>query len=166
MPRVAEHHSSSVDLVSDPALRAEVQGALRLNDIKMSCGVPYLPLTCPEREIKAQSSSGVPFDAALESALRSFLEDDSDVESPLSLVRGEAEEKGMGPVELLRRYMNQAASSLVLVPREGPDSHPEHGESVVKNWVFRLSLPQLSDHIYWAVVDRSGLKPTYNYGFN
>ena len=31
---------------------------------------------------------------------------------------------------------------------------------------FSESLESLSDHGHWAVVDRTGQKPTYNYGFN
>ena len=43
---------------------------------------------------------------------------------------------------------------------------PEDGERVEENWIFVLSLPDLSDHIYWAIVDREGKLPAYNYGFN
>ncbi|MBP9707995.1 MAG: hypothetical protein KBD78_10140 [Oligoflexales bacterium] len=43
---------------------------------------------------------------------------------------------------------------------------PHDGESIKANWVFRLAIPSLSDHIYWSVVDPQGQKQTYTYGFN
>ena len=48
-----------------------------------------------------------------------------------------------------------------------PDYYPpEEGEKVDDNWVFFLSLPTLSDHLYWVIVNRNGEKDPYLYGFN
>lgn len=63
------------------------------------------------------------------------------------------------------------SETLVLTLDNGLDEDgetwmPEGGESVVDNWVFRLYIPNLSDHIYWAVVDQTGARAAYNYGFN
>lgn len=43
---------------------------------------------------------------------------------------------------------------------------PENGETAADNWVFSLSLSQLSDHLYWVIIDRQGEKEPYVYGFN
>ena len=46
----------------------------------------------------------------------------------------------------------------------------EYQESIEDNWVFFLSMPELSDHLYWAVVQRfrssEGGVIVSNYGFN
>ena len=42
----------------------------------------------------------------------------------------------------------------------------QEGEQIQANWIFVLMAESLSDHIQWAIVDRSGLRETYNYGFN
>ena len=67
--------------------------------------------------------------------------------------------------EMLGISMVQELNNDWLVPLE--DVYPpENGESVNDNWVFMLQLPTLSDHLFWAIVDRNGVKETYNYGFN
>ncbi len=45
---------------------------------------------------------------------------------------------------------------------------PPDGASIEENYVFQLILPQLSDHVYFAVIPRrvSEENPPYNYGFN
>jgi hypothetical protein len=43
---------------------------------------------------------------------------------------------------------------------------PEQGESLQDNWIFFLSVPTLSDHLYWVIVDRKGQTAPYLYGFN
>ena len=61
--------------------------------------------------------------------------------------------------------MNRQDSSLELI---GPQSRfpPENRESLAESWSFYLSMDALSDHLFWAIVDRSGAQPAYNYGFN
>jgi hypothetical protein len=34
------------------------------------------------------------------------------------------------------------------------------------NWIFSLYLPDLSDHLYWIVIDRATSGDAYIYGFN
>ena len=43
---------------------------------------------------------------------------------------------------------------------------PEHGERPDTAWCFCLRIAELSDVLHWAIVDRAGVQPTYNYGFN
>lgn len=40
---------------------------------------------------------------------------------------------------------------------------PLNGESLQLYWIFGLELFDLTDNIYWILVDRKGEKPTYNY---
>lgn len=108
-------------------------------------------------------------------ALRSFLRDASDIESPLALATQLALEEINLPLEannpwvvkrakeILHVNLNQYTSELRFV---SPDEKPEHGETVKRNWIIRLKIPTLSDHIFWAVVERSGAIAPYNYGFN
>jgi hypothetical protein len=49
---------------------------------------------------------------------------------------------------------------------QGQSYPPEQGENAQDNWVFVLHIPSLSDHIYWAIVDRQGKVAPYLYGFN
>ena len=109
-------------------------------------------------------------------ALRSFLKDASDIESPLALATQLALEelnlpfdKANNPCvvkrakEILHVNLNRYTSELRFV---SPDEKPEHGETVKRNWIIRLKIPTLSDHIFWAIVERSGAIAPYNYGFN
>lgn len=109
-------------------------------------------------------------------ALSSFFEDSRHIESPLALTTQLAlEELGLPfesaqdqkvidkAKEILYLHLNQYDSEIrfVFVGEE-----PEHGESVANNWIIRLKIPTLSDHIFWAVVERNGKVLPYNYGFN
>lgn len=115
---------------------------------------------------------------ALAAALKSFLEDGTRIESPRSIIR---ETFGLFPDRIpdaeaqiatrLRDFLQ--SGELQLLPNEEWDEEedydftpPEDRESTTENWIFSLRLPQLSDHIYWVVVDRSGKRAPYNYGFN
>ena len=69
----------------------------------------------------------------------------------------------------LREQMQNPETSLALHLGgiiKGQDYPPEQGESTQDNWIFVLRVPTLSDHLYWVIVDRSGSKAPYLYGFN
>jgi hypothetical protein len=126
------------------------------------------------------SACKVTFRRGLEKALISILHDMSDIASPLEIAIHAAEMKYhidmKYPIpqnslyltkQLLRKFLNSNESSISI--GENVDDNflsPEAGESVTDNWVFIIYLPELSDHVYWAIVDKSGKKKTYNYGFN
>lgn len=93
-------------------------------------------------------------ESAVSLALESFLTDSRHVESPLAL----AENK-----EVLLKHLNQPDSVIRFVSM---GEEPEHGEKVEENWIIRLKIPSLSDHIFWAIVERWGIIAPYNYGFN
>ena len=121
-------------------------------------------------EVQHQSSSfenQVSFEDALRAALISFMEDGTDLESLLGLIEddfpdtSEKERK-----EILFDYLNRSSTVLRLVAPDTKVGYPERGESIQENWVFKLRMVSYSDHLQWAIVDRSGKQPTYNYGFN
>ena len=108
---------------------------------------------------------------ALRLALQSFLEDGQDIESPLGMITNDpsslgllsdADERAMR--ERLRELLDDERASLQLLsPTE--QFLPERGESIEANWLFRLRMPQTFSSLMWAVVDRAGVTPAYNYGF-
>ena len=108
----------------------------------------------------------VDFETALNAAIMSFLTDGRDLESPLSLVQ----DINPGPClvpelsERVRCFLNRNTTRLELYGDFG--FAPEEGEQIQANWIFVLMAESLSDHIQWAIVDRSGQRETYNYGFN
>jgi len=140
----------------------------------------------PSEEIKHQRklAGNIEFSTALRSAMHSFIYHDEDVESLRSLVVEIHQEVKPEQFKLrsmyddyindkIKKYLNEGV--IYLVPENihqlDPDDYeevypPEQGERVENNWVFMLSLPTLSDHIFWSIVERSGKNQTYSYGFN
>lgn len=126
-------------------------------------------------EVRQQENlSDISFPMALDLAIQSWLNNGHHIESPLSIL----EDHGNGQcvdgsrVEKLKCFMNKPGTYLGLVPLDSDGSGnsrrifpPEHGESLEENWVFYLQIPALSDHLYWAVIDRT-TGHSYNYGFN
>ena len=104
------------------------------------------------------------------------MNDNSDIESPLEIVRHAYEEKYKNYMKyplsydnlirskwMLRHYLNNNETSISIGNDVLP---PEYGESVEDNWVFNINISGLSDHLYWVIVDKTGKNKTYNYGFN
>ena len=150
--------------VSDPPTR-DAQIVRILADF----GISAIRTRFPEADITSQASmyvGAVDFTTALTEAINSFLTDGSDVESPRSL----AAEVREGPcvdddlTERVRCFLNRDTAILELYGSEG--FAPENREPIAENWIFVLRAESLSDHIQWAIVDRSGTQATYNYGFN
>ena len=152
-----------VDAAEDQRIEAQIEDALE------GLGVAEIEWILPTDEIENQSmlvENQVDFVDALTLGIRSFLEDGSDQESPIALL-----EFTVGPVcvdgsdtDRVRCFMNQPGSILRLVTPDGPPA--ENRERVEENWIFFMTLPSLSDHLLWAIVDRQGNRPAYNYGFN
>ena len=152
---------------------AEQIQALLVDDL----GFDELTISLDVTEIEAQSAAfagSVDFMTALDLAMTSFLTDDDDIESPLGIAmfaaegswdpnNAEGQTFAEATYEALIDHLNRPTASISLVPI---GQTAEHGESVVDNWVFFLTIDELSDHLYWAIVDRQGVDGTYNYGFN
>ncbi len=130
------------------------------------------------QEQEALPDNKLPFVDAFEAALRSFLNDDDNIESPRSIVievfnlfPEDVEDAETKIQEKLRHFFRTGRLQLLpdLIWKDDADYEfypPEDREPTAENWIFSLSLPDLSDHIYWAIVDRTGKEPAYNYGFN
>ncbi len=70
---------------------------------------------------------------------------------------------------IIKEHLKHA--TLTLIPQFAdststtkPYQFPVEGELVRRNWVFGLSFHDLPDYYFWAIIDREGEKPTYNYG--
>ena len=111
--------------------------------------------------------SQVDLSDALRRALGSYLQDERSSDSPLSVVKQVFPSED--PKVKLAELLNNERSVIRLL---GPNEVPENGEAVEDYWIFALRIwddannSKLSDHSHWALVDRKGVQPTYNYGFN
>ncbi|MFM6134150.1 MAG: lamin tail domain-containing protein, partial [Sphaerospermopsis kisseleviana] len=139
--------------------------------IKQELKVSQLKFVATYNAVNKQMSLGgkVTFTEAVSLAIRSFLEDESDAESPLGLILNDPDSFDLPndvtkavATEELRSYLNENGV-LTLYPT-AKRSTAENGETVDENWIFELSLDAMSDVIFWAIVPRSGDKKVYNYG--
>jgi Lamin Tail Domain len=144
-------------------------GISSLAGIKAELGVPKLTVKVSPSAINKQMAMGskVTFVDAFQLAIRSFLEDNSDAESPLSLIINNVElPEGVdnAATEKLRSYLNRPTSTIKLLTPQS-QYQAEHGETVDSYWIFLLDMKEF-DCLNWAIIDRSGVKAPYNYGFN
>lgn len=107
---------------------------------------------------------------ALEAAIRSFIEDGEDDESPLGLIEADpsaydlSDEPDTDELQnAVKDFMNAGDSQITLITPESP-LQPDGGENPQKFWIFLLEMPTLSEHRWWAIVDKNGRNETYNYG--
>lgn len=137
--------------------------------IKAELGVPKLIVQASPSGINKQAALGgkVTFTEALKLAITNFLEDENDEESPLALILANPGDYSLpegadkaAAIKLLRSNLN-TAKILLHTPKMG--YAPENGETIADNWIFQLYLDD--SIIHWAIVDRSGLKAPFNYGF-
>lgn len=162
----------------------------RATKVLLARNIHHLKLFFTDQELAAQEAlpgNEVDFERALKLALESFMYDGRSYESPLFIAHEDELEGGpcLAPLfgERIRCYLDQEDSILGLVHLDGAVREvelegrtlrvypPEEGESAAENWIFYLKLPQLSDHLRWAVVHRAlvgsqGKTLVYNYGFN
>ncbi len=147
-----------------------IRGELGLTGAKIALSAD---IVC---EIESSEEGAVDVVAAARKAINSFLTDSRDIESPLALAIEVAFNEAGLPVsepvppevaESARQMLlAELASSKTTVRLTKAGDEAEHGEKSGPNWVFRMTSKGLSDHIFWAIVDRSGKVPVYNYGFN
>ena len=140
-------------------------------------GISHITVIIDESEVALQStrfSGDRTFEKACLDAFRSLLFDDDDSESPLALALdlcSNGKRKQECAREKLNHHISSATSYFTLIPQvihsvRDQVFPPEHGERIDENWLFYVKLPTLSDHLFWVIVPRNGLKPVYNYGFN
>lgn len=141
-------------------------------------------ISCENEEVVHQQheyNNQINFSAAMISALNTFIADHGEAENLLSMLLQDAfDELKMSwvtppPPEVLahaqlklRSLLGTSSTLFALVPAEPlkPIFAPERGEHIADSWQFFLSIPSYSDHLFWAIVDRSGAKAPYSYGFN
>jgi len=140
--------------------------------IKAELGVPKLIVQASPSGVNKQMAlqGKVTFIQAVKLATTNFLEDDNDPESPLALILEQPDAYGLpegvdkaAATEFLRSHLNQPTVKMLLhTPKMG--YAPENGETIADNWIFQLNIDD--GVIHWAIVDRSGVKAPYNYGFS
>ncbi|MCB0682138.1 MAG: hypothetical protein KDC32_14695 [Saprospiraceae bacterium] len=138
--------------------------------------LPEMEVDISEEEVDAQNDlpdNRVTLDLALREALDSFLYDDRHPESPRRIIKDifrlRPESGSDGEARLLqkiRELANEGVLSLLPLTPDPDYDLPPRGESADTRWLFGLSLPELPDHYFWAMVDRKGEEETYNYGAN
>jgi len=135
-------------------------------------------------EIERQTTrfaNSVSFIGAMRSALRAITTQHSDPESILAQLLADSSYELQIPytdlssdqlikhsqAKLKEHFANPSTIfSLVSENCSAPVFPAEHGECLSDNWIFFLSIPSYSDHLFWAIVDRRGEVPSYTYGFN
>lgn len=136
----------------------------RIESLLKALEVPDLSVEVPQ----VNDEEG--FLEALEAAIRSFIEDGEDDESPLGLIESDpsaydlSDEPDTEELQnAVKDFMNAGDSQITLITPESP-LQPDGGENPNKFWVFLLQMPTLSEHRWWAIVDKNGRNETYNYG--
>lgn len=139
-------------------------------EIVGAMGLQEMTLTFPQNDVHEQVAldGSVCLQDAIKKGLESLLTDSSDAESPLALVLELVSDESAARAAL-QDFLNRGSTHFALVPlvwNHQPGIYPaEHGESVESNWVFFMSVSDLSDHLFWSIVPRDGSAVT-NYGFN
>lgn len=149
-----------------------------------SAGVPGLHVVASAADVtRIESTPGcqVRFPDAVRQAVLAFLEDrrgsgHGGEDAPLDLVIDVPEAHGLpaSPSEVqagdvLRGYLQHDAGAeiVLLTPTTVREERyrflPEYGESLDKNWVFRIILPKTFDLMSWVIVDITGHVPPYAY---
>lgn len=122
-------------------------------------------LDASDNEIETQENaftSKIDFYKAFRAAMHSYYDNSEDDESLLAFVLEKYPNKAQAQAEL-DRIFNDDNTTIRLVRIIDP--MPPRAESITENWIFSLETSE-SDHIFYAIVDRMGVTPTYNYGFN
>ncbi len=99
-------------------------------------------------------------------AIHTIFHDDRDLESPLQLLVAEGFTKRRDQEEVLKGLMADPKTRLEVFAPDRGLFPPERGESDQDFWIFCLTIPALSDHLFWVLLDKSGQKQPYIYGFN
>ncbi|MBI1241744.1 MAG: hypothetical protein GC195_09440 [Nostoc sp. RI_552] len=148
-------------------------GKNTIGGIKQELKVPQLQFIATHAAINKQMSLGgkVTFTQALSSAIKSFIEDDSDVNSPLAQILNQPHNFGFADGvtkaiagEKVRSLLN-GGGVLSLYPT-AKNAAPENGETVDKYWIFALSLGVMGETTFWAIVPRCGEPTAYNYSLH
>ena len=116
----------------------------------------------------------ITFEEALSLALNSFLKDGT---KDTSAIRALAKlyDIPFGGEDfrdlldgILKDHFNHATLTLIpelsSVEQRNYYHFPVEGEQIRNNWIFGLSLHDIPKTYFWAIIDRMGQNPVYNYG--
>jgi len=175
---VKSSKTADVPKVSAPASDIS-QTALQI--VHGEFGLPKMAVKIKEAQVADQEkrfTNKIHFEQALRKGLTCFLNDPSQPESPLYMQFDDAwDELGdkaskKEVLELAKRKvraaLNSPAAKLELISESHRWFHNGEIEATAdfkNDWIFYMGSP-ISDHLNWAVVDRSGKKRAACYGFN
>lgn len=135
----------------------------RIESLLKALEVPDLTVEAP------QECDEEGFLEALEAAICSFIEDSDDGQGPLGMIEADPSAYGLSGEpdtdelqSAVREFMNAGDSQISLITPSSP-LQPDGGESPQKFWIFLLEMPTLSEHRWWAIVDKNARNETYNY---
>jgi hypothetical protein len=124
--------------------------------------LPFMNITIEQREAELQEvNAKVKFKEALGLALKSLLNDNDDLESPLVIIRDRALTSNLK--RELHNHMNKRTTTFRLLKRT---EEAASGEIAGRYWIFEMYIEDLSDHFYYVIIDKNGFEKTYNYGYN
>ena len=178
--------SEKPSVAIEQSAKAEVQSLseaelIRGQDVlARDLGLKNLSMTVDRLAFFRHATDGkqVSYPTALVVGLKTIFEDESSPETPLNIALAEIPWSTPGKLEIarkaaaqqiLREQLDQPSTYLALYT--GQETRqvalpPELGEDPARSWIFFLSIPSLSDHCYWIVVDKLGQKAAFVYGFN
>lgn len=147
--------------------------AEKIARIKMTCGVNGLKVVASKAAVEAQTTDNISFEIALQAAITNLLTDDRDIESPMGMLQNDPEVFGLPYegltnakiTEQLKVIFNDGQTTLTLVTPTF-QFQAENGEKIAGNWIFLLQAPKAWDSLMWVIVDKTGQKAAYNYGFS
>ncbi len=162
----------------------EAQETESIDAIKAALGVSGLAVNIDPEDIErlAASDSEIKFSDALRQAINSFVSDSNMSESPMWMMNASPSEYGLedgaGKAAMsakVRELLNTSGCSLTLFT-EAEDSSDEWVGKVMCDetgdsygtgsyWIFKLERSPFTDS-NTAVVDKSGNKPTINWGYS
>ncbi len=177
---VASEASETMTSAENELKRAQTIVSQQYGFSKLTLRVSLGALT---EQIKAAQTCTDPrcvsFSQAAQLALAEILESRDHAESPLEVALTEvprepgswyhSDARKAAGQKALRSELDRTQTRFALYTGdEAPEIAlpPEQGENADKNWIFSLYIPSLSDHFYWVVIDKSGRKKPYIYGFN
>jgi hypothetical protein len=158
----------------DPAQAAALSAAAAA--VVASAGFTGLTLRLAPPVLAAQEAlpgNALTHAAALTIALEALTTNTVGGSSPLSIARQIAMDEA-GTTTLTPAIEAAAAARLAqLMARPTTsvraldlDEEPEAGPGTRDHWVIQLEIPELSDDVHWAVVDRKGVAPVEVISFN
>jgi len=122
-----------------------------------------LEIKAEERDKQEKAfSASLTFAQAFEQALISFFTQSLDEESLLAVLIDKYPAQELMQSKL-KQILDDNTTTLRLL--SSSELCAPHGENISDNWIFTLKT-SISDHVFYAIINRQGTHESYNYGFN